>query len=93
MDNNSDFREISTKLDLITSEIGNIKLYMQEKVDNTLLNAKIGDLSVQLDILLKENNQMRSALVGIKDLAHFGRPEQDHLPTIEKLAKKGLGEE
>lgn len=78
------------KLDEIDAKIDQLLQYNADKIDNNLLKLQIGELSVKIDVLMVKNDAMKKVLVEILSLAELGRPDQDHMPTIVKLAKKGL---
>lgn len=82
----ADLDEINAKLDLLLSYNANL-------TDIKLLRVKNSQLLADIDIKNKKIERMQASLQGISDLAHFGRTEQNHLPRIEELAKKGLNDE
>lgn len=90
MDNNLEFDVIFTKLDRIDAKIDQLMHYNALLEKNKLLNVQNGQLLADMDVKNKLIERMRSSLVAIKDLAELGRPEQEHLPTIAKLARKAL---
>lgn len=97
MDNNLDFCDILTKLDEIDVKIDHLQQYNSEKLDNTLLNLKIGELSAKLDIARVKNEKLseriavlQATIQTIEEYTRIARPDQDHLPNINKLARKAL---
>jgi len=81
----ADYEEINAKLDRLLQ-------LNDEKIDNTLLRTQKGKLIGKIDFLTFRLEKMSIALLQILDIASLGREDQNHLPTIVKIAKRGLGE-
>jgi len=81
----ADLDEINNKLDILLS-------YNATLGDIKLLRVKNGQLLAEIDGMNKKLESMQASLTAIRDLSTLGRPEQNHLPRIAELAKKGLGD-
>jgi len=82
----ADLEEINKKLDFLIEYNANLGTM-------TLLRVKNGQLLADIDKKNKQIERMQASLTAINDLATFGRLEQNHLPRISELAKKGLNDD